>query len=331
MPIFAAFLLVFLGHNSSRAHFLRKSAEFTVCAWFMLRILVIMGFAGASNHSVVVLHGGQARSDVFFDGTILMLRILSVLTLATAALAAANPASASINLKFKEVDPGNGSGPVNLVYGANGSTVRANIGRLVWQTSNDIGSPAISPNGADIATFCIELSQYVSGAFKTYDKTALADAPNPGIAGNTSYSIGPTRGEALDLLADNYWGVATGSSIVDAVAFQLAVWEIVHETPTGPTDNPALAANLDVNVGQFYVNENNPSTLLADSIAKANTWLSQISSSQLVGNDQTSLIALTHQSKQDQIIQYTIPEPLSAMVWVGLLGSCISLSNRQRT
>lgn len=271
-------------------------------------------------------------------------RLLALFICALASLNLVKDAAASIDLRFLGVDPGNGSGAVNLVYGSSPTTVRANIGQMVWAASNDIGSPAISPSGDDIITFCIELSQYVSGATQIYQKAPLADAPNPGIAGYTGYKIGSSRAMALDLLADNFWAAATGSSLLDAVAFQLAVWEIVHEMPTGALDNPPLAATLDVSqsAGSFYVDASPSSGLLFDAINQANSWLTLLSTSQLVANDSLSVIALTNPTKQDQIIQFAsppppptdpqggLPEPVSLLVWGGLFGICLGMTHRNK-
>lgn len=255
-------------------------------------------------------------------------------------LASASIATASVELKFLEVNPGTGSGAIPLKF--NGSSVTANVGQLVWDVRNDSGTPPIS-DSVDLVTFCIELSQYVSGSWNTYEKIAVKDAVDPTIAGKPAgYKIGAARAAALDKLADNFWVDATGTNLLNAVSFQLAVWEIVHEfgsVVVTDTLNPPLAPTLNIskNNGTFFVNSSPTSGLVFDAINLANNWLSQLAT--LTSDDNVSLFALTNATKQDQLVQYAtpvvqgppddvLPEPLSLVVWVGLLGACGAVSRR---
>ncbi|QDV75139.1 hypothetical protein [Botrimarina mediterranea] len=258
---------------------------------------------------------------------------LFVLSLATIALSGATATKASIELKFAGVEPGPGSSAVALRY--NGNNVSAIVGQMTWDAKNDSGTPALI-NGADAApdsimTFCIELGQYVSGSWNVYEKSAVADAVDPGISGKPGHKLGSARAAALDLLADHFWDNATGSDLVGAVAFQFAVWEIVHEfSNVTVTDmlNPPLAADLNVSQseGSFFVNADPSSGSIRDAIDLANDWLGQLAT--LTADDSLSLVALTNPGKQDQIIQYAtppgppadLPEPFSLAVWASLMG-----------
>lgn len=260
-------------------------------------------------------------------------------SLATCLLVSASVASASVELKFLHVGPGSGSGAVPLSY--NGSSITANVGQLVWDVRNDSGTPPVS-DSVDLVTFCIELSQYVSGSWNTYEKIAVKDAVDPTIAGMpVGYKMGVARANALDLLADNFWDDATGTNLLNAVSFQLAVWEIVHEfgnVVVSDALNPPLAPTLNIskNSGTFFVNANPTSGLLFDAINLANDWLSQLAT--LTHDDNVSLFALTNPTKQDQLVQYAtpvqqqqtgdMPEPFSLAVWVGLLGACAAACRR---
>lgn len=269
------------------------------------------------------------------------------------ALWAAVPAHASIELAFQSVQPDSGL-TASLRY--NGSSVNARIGQMFFSARNqDLLSPQIplidgpdsDSDQDDLLTFCIELGQYVSSQWNTYSKTPLADAPNPDISGSPGgYVIGDFRAAALDLLADNFWDDATGSNKVLAVAFQLSVWEIVHESVSGSLSDPPLAGTLNVDGavgdptrGTFYVSSPPSTGLLRDAINQANSWLAMISAGSLQHEDSLSLIALTNPLKQDQIVQYSqpsnqtfpdAPEPMSLLVWGGLFGVCLTANSRSR-
>ncbi|WP_146395678.1 hypothetical protein [Pseudobythopirellula maris] len=240
-------------------------------------------------------------------------------------------------MKFLQINPAGGLGSVGLSF--NGDLVAGTIGQQIWDVRNETGTPELQlidiadgdGQADNLISFCIELSQYVKGSWQDYDKGLLAAAPDPFLAGAPGYVIGADRAAALDLLADNYWAAATGSNLVDAIAFQLAIWEIVHEDPSGPTDNPPLAATLDVsdNQGTFFVTNDSPSGDLATAIGVANSWLGSLPS--LTGNDSLSLMALMHPTQQDQIVQLQAnPEPATMMVWGVLVAGVLVRTNRQK-
>ncbi|RIK72721.1 MAG: hypothetical protein DCC67_18870 [Planctomycetota bacterium] len=271
------------------------------------------------------------------------LRCVAMLVLGLVSVAA--PARASIELQYIGIMTGSGlTTPMKF----NGAHVTASAGQLHWEARNDAGVPSLatslldSPRDADSAsdnliTFCIELSQVVSSQWRTYDKTALHDAPKPSISGNplTGLAIGAARAAALDRLADNFWNAATGTSLVDSVAFQLAVWEIVHESPSLASGNP-LPATLSVsyNAGSHFVNKSTATGTLLSAITQANNWLSQLASNTLPDVDphnEYTLLALTNNHKQDQLVRiYTprppqgnlpVPEPAAMAVWLLLGGA----------
>ncbi len=251
---------------------------------------------------------------------------LTVPTIVACLLAWTSIAAASIsgsaNLSFLKVGPSNGL-PAHLSFNGT-SSVDARVGQLIWDVQNDVGTPLPLINHGDsdalpdnLITFCIELTQYVGVA--PYQKQSV-DAV-----------FGANRADLLDLLADNRWSEATGTDVTKAVAFQLAVWEIVYD-----------ASSLNVSSGTgFKVNSTNA---LAGAISLANDWLGLLttgtmSTPKFEHDNNLSVFALTNSQKQDQLVQYAtpvvqgppddvLPEPLSLMVWVGLLGACGAVSRR---
>lgn len=252
---------------------------------------------------------------------------------------------ASIELSFQSVQK---STTATLEY--HGKTIRSRVGQMIFQAQNETGTPDLIPSEepASLQAFCIELGQSVSSRPKTYQKANVADAPDPYISGEPkTYKIGAERAAALDLLADNFWDDATDAEAEseEAVAFQLSVWEIVHEDlpallPSGLAGPLDLADVLDVTVGSFKVGSGG-SDVLADAKDLANSWLQEVSdwfdadgpsaSNTLVSNSNLALIALTSNSNQDQITQYHNPEPVSLIVWGGLLSVGLSVSARRRS
>lgn len=263
-------------------------------------------------------------------------------------------------MEFEGLDPGAGLGGVPLRF--NGQGITANVGQMVWQvngvnpTPPDVAPSFIPAIGSDFVTFCIELSQYVSSADMTYTLTDLATAPNPDIAGSVNgYHIGAERAAALYRLANLHWIEATGTDLVASVAFQFAVWEIVHEfgTMDAYTDvnanktTPALAADLDVEFGEgtFYINVASPTGTLLGAINKANQWLTGISNWASDPDNLTgippSVWALTNSQQQDQLIwdptaprdeddEPVAPEPVSLAVWGGLAALCWVCARRRQ-
>lgn len=247
----------------------------------------------------------------------------------------ASPAQAGVEMKFLELEPGVGVGGIKLKNADMSQTTSA--GQLLWDVHNETGTPALpvfdSPRDADTAadnllTFCIELGQVVSTNWHAYAKTDLTLAPDPHISSlPLGAKVGGQRAGLLDLLADHFWDDA-GLSDVNAAAFQLATWEIVHESTSASPGNPAPSSlGLGIGQGTFYVNMASPTGNILSALNLANLWLGMLSS--LTPNDHLSLIALTHPRKQDQIVQIASPEPGALCVWLGVLGAA-SMTRRRR-
>ena len=256
------------------------------------------------------------------------------------AACAAQQATASVQIKFLELDPDSGLSGFKLYN--NGSSQTVSAGALLWDTQGDDGNPPALPlfdSGRpyggdgfdDLYTFCIELGQFAYKSFRTYEKTPVENAPDPYVSSTpTGASIGSQRADLLDLLADNYWTLAFTSDVY-AAAFQLAVWEIVHESttlaPGNPLSQPLELSKTSSDRGTFYVNNSWLSGDREDAVDLANEWLHNINNNSIVHDDNLSLYALSNHYKQDQIYQYipnmpddegTVPEPGSLLVWAGM-------------
>ncbi|QDU60579.1 Exoglucanase A precursor [Planctomycetes bacterium Pan216] len=153
-------------------------------------------------------------------------------------------------------------------------------GVFTWQTSENAQT--------DLETFysfCYDLLQNVSRG-STYDFDIISAEAGPFNGEGVSSVIGTERG---DLLSE-FWGrnfnslFDNGTVITEnAAAFQVGVWEIVHDT------------GLDVLSGNFSARAGSTN---ASFVALANTWLGQLDGTE---SDFVDLIGLGNPRNQDQI------------------------------
>jgi hypothetical protein len=147
---------------------------------------------------------------------------------------------------------------------------------------------------------------------------------------SVSYDLGSSAGWPSELKAlvslagPSVWTQSV--SLVDAAAFQLAVWEITEET----------SGVLDAGSGNFYaVNSLDPA------VAKANAWLAGVGNpSNQSGNFDTLVPVPGQTGGQPQAIPIltergvvgTVPEPATACIWAGLalLGGACHYRRRRR-
>jgi len=178
-----------------------------------------------------------------------------------------------------------------------GSNFNTYVGAMNWST----GSGAFH-------TFCTELTQTVSTSGPVvYDMVALAGAPQPGAG------MGTFRAGLIQNLYDTY-GSLRMNSRTESAAFQLAIWEIVHEGDTG--DLNVLTGDLQVvghagNASHSVLNSHDGFGMSAATLA--NTWLANLVSVQV-----TTLRALVNSAHQDQIAVIPLPAPV-LMAGLGLL------------
>ena len=229
------------------------------------------------------------------------MKIFAAIVAATAIGGATTSSMAStLNLQLD----GWAAGPLSFKTSVTGNT-GINAGAFSW--SDGVGNSYV--------TFCTELTQNINfGNSYNYDIDSLSIAPVPNDSINAAFphligGMGTYRAGLVQNLYDQYFSVALDSS-VNAAAFQLAIWEIVYEEGLAEGDN----STLNVSDGDFTISNNNAGNQSqTQAITLANTWLSTLSS---VGV--TTLVALTNDTYQDQILLIPLPAPV-LMAGLGLL------------
>lgn len=151
-------------------------------------------------------------------------------------------------------------------------------------------------NGAAFLSYCIELAQqFTFGiAYHNYSVVPVASAPG-------SSPMGPVKAMDLALLVGKHF-TDSFTSTVKTVAMQLAIWEIVYETPV---------QTYDVKLGAFNVNAGDANVESARD--QANTWLTGLSN--LNDRVYAPIIALGSRDEQDFIT--VVPVPTSAALLAG--------------
>ncbi len=142
--------------------------------------------------------------------------------------------------------------------------------------------------------FCIDIGQDIySNQTVKFTVASLDNAPVPGPA-MSAYQANLIR----ELWANNYVSSQTSNS--NAAAFQIAIWEIINESPNNP---------LNVCTGSFQVTDSDAATLQT-----ANLWLGQLD---LSGNGamNNNLIALTSDTYQDYVVNGPVAAPAPS-TWV---------------
>lgn len=216
---------------------------------------------------------------------------MAISALVAAALVSSAQGSV-VTATFNNVSPGTG---VNVSSNGGGSFGGTTAGVFNWTaTGGDSGIVG------QFTTFCIELTQHISGGNSyTYTLTAPASAPIPGLGFSP---MGP-RANLLAELYGRFYPTLNLSNASDTAAFQLAVWEISNDNN----------ATLDLTTGNFQAQ--NGGTYFAT----AQNWLSQLD-----GTGPTlSITALSSNTVQDQIY---VPAPAAA----GLLGFAGLAASRRR-
>jgi hypothetical protein len=214
-------------------------------------------------------------------------------TMTVAALAGTTLAD-TINARFTGVSPGQ---TVSVRYDGHNMNTQAGVFNFLRSASNPGTLPGFAPT---FQGFCIDLTESVSnGHDYSWSTYSLANAPT-----SDAGAMGATRAARLGrLFANQYAALATAASQAQAyAAFQLAVWEIVHDS------------GLDLDHGNFKVN-NAPS----GTEALAQSWLNNLGSGQgwnLIAIDDASNDCDGHQG------YVLVPAPgAAALVGVGLVAS----------
>ena len=213
---------------------------------------------------------------------------LGLLTLAASATTARGDV---MTLTFQNVSPG---ADVTYSLDSNATTRSTTAGVMNWVGGYE--------------TFCVQLEEYVSGGNQyIYDVRDVADVPDlePGAMG--AFRAGLIE----DLYARNY---ASIDSAEDAAAFQVAIWEIVHER--GDTTAGGLTlGNLGLSTGtaRFNVGAGSDVVSLASGLLAG-----------LGGGSETylgfgGLRGLSNEQYQDQLIVVPGPGAIAGMIGVAAM------------
>lgn len=188
-----------------------------------------------------------------------------------------------VHVTFQTVTP-NRIVELSLNSGAGYGSYYAGV--LNWTTSEPSARLA-----EEFHTFCIELTEHVSfGGHYTY---SLVD---PSLAPTVLGGMGTTKANLLAELFGRYYPTANFTLSDQAAAFQLAAWEIVHDS------------GLDLATGTLRVRNKGAYWQLAE------TMLGNLTGS----GPRMNLTALAQTGAQDQVV---IPEPGSAMTFLTALAA----------
>ena len=200
--------------------------------------------------------------------------------LAVAAMMSVAPTASAetITMAFSTMT---GSAPVGVTYTIGGTTTSTSVtpGPFYWQQT---GSPLNSNFGSTVATFCVEVNQQFQSAGTDFTVNSLASV------------TGTAKATAIEkLYANNYnsaWANPSFTGSTNSTAFQLALWELVHDGP-----NEALASGNFKYTGSL----SSGAGLAAKNMLTDLAGTSSSAFGTLFGN--AHLVWLSNGSKQDQI------------------------------
>ena len=227
-------------------------------------------------------------------------------------LFAAN-ARADFRVRFAANNPSANVALTSPALGGSG-TYNGSAGRFLFDQGTAVGpsGPAdLALLGTSFFAFCADLAQPVAlGQSYTYQVGSAAELPQVQLrTGNPALAVA-----RLEELWGRYYSQA-GTSNTNAAAFQLAIWEIVHDSAAIP---PSLSTGTTTATGV--------------TATTANGWLSSLT------GDRSSfagmrLVSLVSANDQDLITAVaapvTVSTPAPAGLTVGLFGSAFGLLVRR--
>ncbi|MFO0829794.1 MAG: VPLPA-CTERM sorting domain-containing protein [Phycisphaerales bacterium] len=243
------------------------------------------------------------------------MRTLAIVAASVAAVVASGAHAAQKTMKFVTVDPGQ-SVTVKWFNGTAWEEHGTSAGVFKWTNTNGTGA---------YVTFCCQLNENIGyGGTYLYNCVDPSAVPDGG-AGNLPVTPGPMGLVKAQVLKDLYYrfydtarsGANLGEQQKNAAAFQLCVWEIVHEV-IGATESAqdfVTSLGLADGNGDFYVKTGGAN---AATLALAEGWLDQLGAGG-VFNSYDALTGLTNMDNQDQLEVVPIPAPV-VLAGLGLIG-----------
>lgn len=217
-------------------------------------------------------------------------------TIITTAFLASIGAAAGDTIDLVFVDRGMGHA---MEYDIGSGFTHVFAGQLRHMFSNGTGIGA--PISGNFLTYCTDLTQFVPMSSTTFDIVDLSVTPDPGAMGaGAAQAIYDMLDFAINNIQNPFDPNVTDSY---AVAFQLAIWEVVHD----------FGGTLDVTAGNFkarHVNGNNPNPTIQG-------FLNQLFGSIGSNAPKNGLVGLTNHDDQDQL--FIIPAP-GSLALIGLAG-----------
>jgi hypothetical protein len=223
-----------------------------------------------------------------------MKKVLFILVVG--ALAGA-PAVADPTVVLKEVSTNPGDTMTIYTSGYDG-------GAWVGVYNLNILAPGYGALKGDVQSFCIDVWDSSPSSYQTYTVVPLDQAPDPGAA--PVGGMGDAKARLVAQLLDKYWqGTLTTT---EAVAIQLAVWEIVDD---------ALSINptsYDVTTGGFYATGNSAA------LTRANVMLDSLTAGGASHGSYRGLTNSTTGGILGTYQDYVVRVPIPGAVLLGLLG-----------
>jgi hypothetical protein len=236
-----------------------------------------------------------------------------------------------ITAHFDNVSPGVGNVDFRL-----GGTNPANTtaGMMRWTAlpyagpgQADAGFYHAYPLNTQFTTFCVELTQVASGNI-TYSVVGPTQVPSPGYNPvNPIDGMGVVKANDIRELYARFYSPSLLAT--EAAAFQVAVWEIVHEGQSRPYN--VIDATIGGVAQNFYL-DNDPSGVRA----RAQFMLTDITNNSYSWSENASLagkhlVGLSSITGQDQIGLTTAPAP-AGIVLAGIGGvTLLAWLRRRRT
>ncbi|MDP4528523.1 PEP-CTERM sorting domain-containing protein [Alkalimonas delamerensis] len=224
-------------------------------------------------------------------------------TFSAAALVAASAFShhASASLMIEANYNGLSGQTVQVSHNSVNSSVQAGLMQFNLHANTDLSILPFDVIGMSVDAFCVEFTQGVLSGWQSYELV------------ETSQVFSATQSQAIERLFTAYH-TEVGTASSNNAAFQLALWEIVHET----------APSWDLTQGSFTTSTNGAVLDLASG------WLQSLDSIE----SQFSLYVLTNANSQNQLVFSGVPldTPTSvpAPATLGLFGLGALLLLRRR-